>query len=231
MSNIDILQILKEIPIFQSLSDEHLTLISKGFKIYRVKKGEIIFYQSDESTDLYIILDGAVKACLLDSDGKELILNIFKKGDFFGELSLLDGRPRSATIIAIEDSVVGVLKREHFLKLLKNNPMIVISLLSALVERIRMTDEMLGAMAFLDVSRRIIKFLMNVAEKEGEKTKDGLIRIKKITHRELASCTGASREAITKALKVLKFKGILKEEEGFFLISPHIEPCSFYEEK
>ncbi|WP_353683646.1 Crp/Fnr family transcriptional regulator [Thermodesulfovibrio sp. 3907-1M] len=227
MSNSEVLKILKEIPIFQHLSDEHLTLISKGFKIYRVKKGEIIFYQSDESTDLYIILDGAVKACLLDPDGKELILNIFKKGDFFGELSLLDGRPRSATIIAIEDSVVGLLKREHFLKLLKNNPMIVISLLSALVERIRMTDEMLGAMVFLDVSRRIMKFLMNIAEKQGEKTRDGLIRIKKITHRELASCTGASREAITKALKVLKFKGILKEEEGFFLISKNFESCSF----
>lgn len=229
MANSEVLKILREIPIFQSLSDEHLSIISDGFKIYKVKKGKVIFYQYEESTDLYIILEGSVKASLSDSEGKELVLNIFKKGDFFGELSLLDGKPRSATIVTTEDSIIGVLKREHFLKLLKNNPMISISLLSALVERIRMTDEMLGAMAFLDVSRRILKFLMNIAEKEGEKTKDGLIKIKKITHRELASCTGASREAVTKALKVLKFKGILREEEGFFFISPNIE-CSYFKE-
>ncbi|GAB5047358.1 Crp/Fnr family transcriptional regulator [Thermodesulfovibrio sp. TK110] len=227
MSNYEIIRILKEIPIFQNLSDAHLLIISRGFKVRKIKEAEIIFYQEDESTDLYIILDGAVKACLLDPDGKELILNIFKKGDFFGELSLLDGRPRSATIITIKDSLIGTLKREQFLMLLKSYPAIAISLLSALVERIRFTDEMLGAMAFLDVSRRIIKFLMNIAKKEGEKTMDGLIKIKKITHRELASCTGASREAITKALKVLKFKGIVKEEEGFFLISPDVELSDF----
>jgi len=223
MSDSEVIKILKEMPIFQNLSDEHLLLISKGFSINKVKEGKFIFYQSEESTDLYIILDGAVKACLLDPDGKELILNIFKKGDFFGELSLLDGKPRSATIIALKDSVVGILKREQFLTLLKNNPMIAISLLSALVERIRMTDEMLGAMAFLDVSKRIIKFLLNVAEKEGEKTENRFIKIKKITHRELASCTGASREAVTKALKVLKFRGILTEENGFFYILPDID--------
>lgn len=223
MSNSEVIKILKEIPIFQNLSDEHLLIISRGFSINKVKEGEFIFYQSDESTDLYIILDGAVKVCLLDPEGKELVLNIFKKGDFFGELSLLDGKPRSATIIAIKNSIVGILKREQFLTLLKNNPMIAISLLSALVERIRMTDEMLGAMAFLDVSRRILKFLLNVAEKESEKAENGFIKIKKITHRELASYTGASREAVTKALKVLKFRGILTEKNGFFYILPDIE--------
>lgn len=221
MSNSEVLRILKEIPLFRSLSDEHLSLVSGGFTINKVKKGEIIFYQSDESTDLYIVLEGSVKACLIDPEDKELVLNIFKKGDFFGELSLLDGRPRSATIIAIDDSVIGVLRREKFLTLLKNNPMIAISLLSAMVERIRITDEMLGAMAFLDVSRRIVKILLNIAEKEGEKTEDGLIKIKRITHRELASLTGASREAVTKAMKVLKFRGILREKNGFFFISPN----------
>jgi len=223
MPNIEVLKILKEIPLFQCLSDEYLSLVSNGFTIKRVKKGEIIFYQSDESTDLYIVLEGCVKACLIDPEDKELVLNIFKKGDFFGELSLLDGRPRSATVIATDNSVIGVLKREKFLTLLKNNPMIAIILLSAMVERIRMTDEMLGAMAFLDVSRRILKIFLSIADKEGERTRDGLIKIRKITHRELASLTGASREAVTKAMKVLKFRGILQEKNGFFFILPDID--------
>ncbi len=218
MLNSEIIKILQEIPIFQNLSEEHLFLISKNFSTNKVKEGQFIFYQSEESTDLYIILDGTVKACLLDPEGRELILNIFKKGDFFGELSLLDGKPRSATIVAIKDSIVGILKREQFLTLLKNNPMIAISLLSSLVERIRMTDEMLGAMAFLDVSKRILKYLITLAKNEGEETEKGLVKIKRLTHKELASYTGASREAVTKALKVLKFRGILQEKDGFFFL-------------
>ncbi len=219
MFNDNVLKVLKEIPIFSNLSEEHLLLISKGFDIQKVKKGSTIFYQSDESTDLYIVLEGCAKAILTDFNDKELLLNIFKKGDFFGELSLIDGRPRSATVIAIEDSIFGVLKREKFIALLNKNPMIAISLLSAMVKRIRVTDEMLGAMAFLDVSKRIEKILLSIAEKEGEKTKDGIVKVRKITHKELASLTGASREAVTKAIKVLKFKRILEEKDGFFFIS------------
>ncbi|WP_083962703.1 Crp/Fnr family transcriptional regulator [Thermodesulfovibrio thiophilus] len=219
----EIIQILKEIPLFKALSEEHLLKISNEFNINKLKKGKTIFYQEDESTDLYIVLEGAVKACLIDPEGKELMLNILKKGDFFGELSLLDGKPRSATTITVADSVVGILKREKFLTLLNNNPIIAISLLSAIVDRIRMTDDMLSSMAFLDVSRRIIKFLLNTAQKESKMTENGLIKIKKITHKELASCTGASREAVTKALKILKFRGILIEKNEFLFISKDIE--------
>lgn len=164
-----------------------------------------------------------MKTCLIDPEGKELMLNILKKGDFFGELSLLDGKPRSATTITVADSVVSILKREKFLTLLNNNPIIAISLLSAIVDRIRMTDYMLSSMAFLDVSRRIIKFLLNTAQKESKMTENGLIKIKKITHKELASFTGASREAVTKALKILKFRGILIEKNEFLFISKDIE--------
>lgn len=223
MSNLEILKILKEIPLFQALSEEHLSMISDGFITKKFEKDEIIFYQYEKSTELYVILRGSVKACLLDPEGKELILHIFKKGDFFGELSLLDGRPRSATLIAVEGSTVGILKREKFIKLLEKTPSIAVSMLSAIVERLRMTDEMLGAMAFLDVSKRIIKYLLNIAEREGIKTDDGRIKIKKMTHRQLASCTGASREAVTKALKILKFRGNLKEDDEFFIVSPKIE--------
>lgn len=223
MSNSEVIKILRDMPIFQSLSDEHLLLIARDLMINKVKKNEFIFYQSDESTELYIILEGAVKACLLSPEGKELVLYIFKKGDFFGELSLIDGKPRSATIIAIQNSIVGVLKREQFLTLLKNNPMIAISLLSSLVERMRITNEMVGAMAFLDVRRRILKHILNIAQKEGEKTKEGYIKINKITHRELASCIGASREAVTKAIKLLKFKGFIFERDGYFFISPEVK--------
>ena len=93
-------RLLKELPVFKSLSDNYLSRIAKDFIVFQVKKGETVFYQSDSSTDLYIVLDGTVRASLLNQEGQELVLATFDKGDFFGEMSLLDGKPRSATMIA-----------------------------------------------------------------------------------------------------------------------------------
>ncbi|MBI1811076.1 MAG: Crp/Fnr family transcriptional regulator [Nitrospirae bacterium] len=216
-------RLLKELPVFKSLSNNYLSRIAKDFIVFQAKKGETVFYQSDSSTDLYIVLDGAVRASLLNQEGQELVLATFDKGDFFGEMSLLDGKPRSATMIAVEDSALGMLKRERFLSAVKNDPMIAIDLLSAVVQRLRMADGMIESLAFLDVSQRLMKLLLQIAKAEGEKDKSGFFRIKKLTHKELAARTGASREAISKVIKVLAFKDVVREEGDCLLISPEAE--------
>ena len=216
-------RLLKELPVFKSLSDNYLSRIAKDFIVFQVKKGETVFYQSDSSTDLYIVLDGTVRASLLNQDGQELVLAAFDKGDFFGEMSLLDGKPRSATMIVAEDSILGMLKREKFLSAVKNDPMIAIDLISALVQRLRMADDMIESLAFLDVSQRLMKLLLQIAKAEGEKDKSGFFRIKKLTHKELAARTGASREAISKVIKVLAFRDVVREDGDYFLISPDAE--------
>ena len=114
--------ILKGLPVFKSLSDNYLSRLARDFIVFQIKKGETVFYQSDSSTDLYIVLEGAIRASLLNQEGQELVLAAFDKEDFFGEMSLLDGNPRSATMIAMEDSVLGMLKREKFLSAVKNDP-------------------------------------------------------------------------------------------------------------
>lgn len=214
---------LKEIPIFKSLSDRHLSRLSENFIVCRVNRGETIFHQSDDSTDLYMILDGAVRASLVNEDGEELILAAFNRGDFFGEMSLLDGKPRSATMIAVDAATVGVLKRDAFLQAVKDDPIIAIDLLSAMVQRMRMADGMIESLAFLDVGQRLVRLLMQIARTAGEKDQSGFFRIKRLTHRELAARTGASREAVSKAMKVLVFRGVIKENEGHFLLSPLAE--------
>ncbi|RJQ40260.1 MAG: Crp/Fnr family transcriptional regulator [Nitrospiraceae bacterium] len=215
--------LLKKLPVFKSLSDNHLSRIANDFIVLQVKKGETVFYQSDSSTDLYIVLEGAVRASLLNQEGQELVLAAFDKGDFFGEMSLLDGKPRSATMIAAEDSVLGMLKRERFLSAVKSDPMIAIDLLSALVQRLRMADDMLESLAFLDVNQRLLKLFLSIAAADGEKDKNGFLRIKKLTHKELAARTGASREAISKVIKALVFRDIVREDGDYFLISPDAE--------
>ena len=216
-------RLLKELPVFKNLSDNYLSQFAGDFIVFQVKKGETVFYQSDSSTDLYIVLEGAVRASLLNQEGQELVLATFDKGDFFGEMSLLDGKPRSATMIAAEDSILGMLKREKFLSAVKNDPMIAIDLLSALVQRLRMADGMIESLAFLDVSQRLMELLLQTAKAEGEKDKSGFFRIKKLTHKELAARIGASREAISKVIKALAFRGVVREDGDYFLISPEAE--------
>ena len=208
----------RNLSFLRALSHDRSARLLRDFSLLKVKKEDVIFHQSDQSTDLYIVVDGAVRACLQNDEGQELVLATFSRGDFFGEMSLLDGRPRSATVLAAQDSALAVLKRERFLDSVKNDPMIAIELLSALVQRLRMTDEMVESIAFLDVSQRLLRLFHQLAEGEGGSRR--VLRVRKLTHRELAARTGASREAVSKAMKVLCFRKRIRVGDGCFLIFP-----------
>ncbi|MCX7793671.1 MAG: Crp/Fnr family transcriptional regulator [Thermodesulfovibrionales bacterium] len=216
-----VLDLVVEI-IFGNLSHQYRKILSKEFQIKRFKKGDVIFYQSDQSTDLYIVLDGSVKASLLNEEGDELTLAEFKKGDFFGEMSLIDGKPRSATVTALEDSELAILTRERFIDVLKKEPSIALELLSTLVERLRTANGVIESLAFLDVEDRLVKLFSAMLKECGERVTPGFYKVKKYTHRELASKIGASREAVTKALKALSFRGLLKEMKDGYLLSHKI---------
>ncbi|MBF0329342.1 MAG: Crp/Fnr family transcriptional regulator [Nitrospirae bacterium] len=217
-------QLIKNISIFKNLSTAHISRVIDSFSFIKVREGDLIFNQSDKSTDFYIVVKGHVRAVLHNEEGHELILAIFGAGDFFGEMSLLDGNPRSAAVVASEDSALAVLKRADFLDLIKKDPMIAVDMLSALVQRLRMTDDMLGSIAFLDVSHRILRLLQQIAKSGCEKDKKtGFYKVEKLKQKELAARTGASREGVAKAMRILAFKGVLLEDEGFFLLSPDIE--------
>lgn len=211
--------IFKTISIFKNLSDKHLSLLAESCRIINRKKGEVIFYQSDYSSDLYIVFDGCLKASLFNEEGEEFVITCFKKGDFFGELSLLDGETRSATIIVDENAILGVLSRNKFLELINNEPSIAIEMLRALAHRLRRTDAIIGSLAFLDVSERLLKLLQELAKSENAENRNGFYVIKKYTQKELASRIGASREAISKAMKILFFKKYVLEDGKNFLVS------------
>lgn len=213
---------IKDVPLFRGFNDQHLKLIIDEFKIVSVKQNADIVFQADEGQDFYIILKGNVKVSLLSCDGQELVLTNLGAGDFFGEMSLLDGRARSANVTAGEDSTLAVLKRDAFVDTMKHNKEISYDLLITLVERLRKSNEMIESLAFLDVNERLIKFISKVARKEGLLSDDGTCRVKKITHVELAANIGSSREAVSKALKVLAYKGAIVTKEGCHIISPAV---------
>ena len=186
-------------------------------KSARFKKGEVIFHKTDLSTDLYIVNSGKLKAVLVDEEGDEMVIAQFAKGDFFGELSLLDGKGRSATIVADKDTELSILQKDVFLDVLYKNPRMSVELMATLVERLRKADEMIESLAFLEVSERLINALLETAAEETRVS--GFIKAGKLTHKELAARIGSSREAVSKCLKVLTTKCIVREADGNILIA------------
>ncbi len=211
---------LKRIPVFRSFSEKNLEHVIEDFRIVTVDKGEDIVFRADEGTDLYIVLKGKVKVSLLSMEGIEFILTNLRTGDFFGEMSLIDGKSRSANVVAEEDTALGVLKRDRFLHTMKEEPIIAFDLLTAIVERLRKADDILETLVFLDVHERIIRYLITSAKSDGDRDERGHFRIKKMTHLDIASNIGSSREAVSKSLKVLSHKQSVILKDGYFYISP-----------
>jgi CRP-like cAMP-binding protein len=209
---------LKQIPLFSHLKDAQLKEIASRCTTATFRKGSVIFNRTDMSTDLYIVNSGSLKAVLIDEEGGEMVLARFGAGAFFGELSLIDGKGRSAAIVADADSELSVLNKDVFFDLLVKDPRIAIGLMTTLVERLRGADEMIESLAFQEVGERLVRTLLDGAARDG-KTAAGFLRRDKLTHRELASRIGSSREAVSKCMKVLVSKGIVKESEGAFLIA------------
>ncbi|OGW50912.1 MAG: hypothetical protein A2078_04470 [Nitrospirae bacterium GWC2_57_9] len=209
---------IKNIPLFKHLKEAQLKEIAILCKSARYTKGEVVFHKTDLSTDLYIVSSGRLKAVLADEEGDEMVLARFEKGAFFGELSLLDGKGRSATIIADSDAELAVLNKDIFLDLLYKDPKIAVELMATLVDRLRKADEMIESLAFLEVGERLVRAL--VAAASGQ-TAQGKVFLKagKLTHKELAARIGSSREAVSKCMKMLTAKGITKEADGQILIA------------
>ena len=209
---------LKQIPLFSHLGDPQLKAIASQCRSAAYGKGAVVFNRTDMSTDLYIVNSGQLKAVLIDEEGSEMVLARFERGAFFGELSLLDGKGRSATIVADTDAELAVLNRDSFFELIVKDPRIAIGLMTTLVERLRKADEMIEALAFQEVGERLVRTLLDGAAPD-DRTAAGFLRREKLTHRELSARIGSSREAVSKCMKVLVAKGIVKESEGSTLIA------------
>jgi CRP/FNR family transcriptional regulator, cyclic AMP receptor protein len=206
----DITTLIKQIPLFKMLSGEIITGLAASLRRLSLKQGQALFHKGDEGTALYIVKKGTIKIVLPSRIGDEIIVTIFSAGDFFGEMALLDGEPRSADAIAIEPSEVFVLKRNDFLVFLQSNINAIESILSLLSKRLRSTDELLEDTCFLNISVRLAKKLAELASSHGQKEGDFVHINLSLTQKELGDMIGATRESINKELKILREKKIIK---------------------
>jgi CRP/FNR family transcriptional regulator/CRP/FNR family cyclic AMP-dependent transcriptional regulator len=172
-------------------------------------KGHTILYGDDPGTNLFIIAKGTVKIVINADDGREHILGLLGETDFFGEMSLLDGEPRSASAVAREASTVLSISRDEFQAVLRRNPDISVKILTTICQRLRHTDRHLEALAFLSAPGRVARVLLDLGKDQGEKGPQGTVIHTRMTRQELASIAGTTRETLTRVLMEFQDDGLL----------------------
>jgi len=198
------------VPIFADLDDVTIQKIgSVGFS-KKYSKDEIIFREDDPGSAMFVILTGKVKVVRTSNDGREVILTILSQYDFFGEMALLDGLSRSASVIATEESELFIIQREEFLNLLKLHPEISINLLQELTQRLRAADLKIKSLSLKDAEGKVATVLLQLAEEIG-KIKHGVVEIDKLPlQQDLANMAGTSRETISRTLHSFAKKGYVE---------------------
>ncbi|SJZ44769.1 Crp/Fnr family transcriptional regulator [Selenihalanaerobacter shriftii] len=209
---------LSKIPLFSDLSNSELKEIEKITMFKEEEADRILFFEDDAGDAIYLILDGMVKVSKISTSGREKTLAILEKGDFFGEMSLLDGGLRSATAQVLEDVELLSIHRQDFLQVLHSYPQIGSKVIAVLSRRLRETNRQLGNAHFKSVTERIKELLIKLAKEKGEKVKDGVLIKQYLTHHELANLAGTSRESMTRTLNKLQEAGWLKIKDKDLII-------------
>jgi CRP-like cAMP-binding protein len=198
---------LATVPLFNGLDRVELEKFAEVTREKSYPKGSVILFEDDPGDSLFVVREGRVKVVLIGEDGREVILGVLGVGEYFGELSLIDDRPRSAHVIAMEDSNLLVLRREDFRKRVESSPSVAWSLLTELSRRLRRADDKIGGLVLLDVPGRIARLLLDLAEESGTNAIE-----KTLTHQTIAQMIGASRETVSRAMKDFQDAGWITVE-------------------
>ena len=176
-------------------------------------KRALIVTEGDDTDSLYVILSGKARIYVSDDKGREMQLNQIGPGEYFGEVTL-DGGPRSASVMALEDCRCAVVKRAELLQFLEQHPDFALHVLRKLAYRVRMLTDNVRSLALMDVYGRVARLLLDLAE-----SKDGrMVIAERLTHKDIASRVGASREMISRIFSDLAEGGYVRKENGELVI-------------
>ena len=192
--------VVRTAPLFSALDDESAATLRASMTMVKVPKGNTLFKEGDAGDRLFVVVEGKLKLGTSSLDGRENLLSILGPGDMFGELSLFDPGPRTATATAVTDARVLALAHDQVIGLVTQHPQVSLELLARLAQRLRRTNEVLADLVFSDVPGRVAKALMDLGSRFGVQKDDGLHVNHDLTQEELAQLVGASRETVNKAL-------------------------------
>jgi CRP-like cAMP-binding protein len=212
-------EVIRKAPLFAALDDAAAASLLANMVSVKISKGSVLFAEGDEGDQLYVIAEGKLKLGTSSGDGRENLLSILGPGEMFGELSLFDPGPRTSTATAVTDAKLLSLGQEKLLPWLAENPKVSLQLLARLAQRLRRTNEAVGDLVFSDVPGRVAKALIDLGERFGKKTDEGLFVHHDLTQEELAQLVGASRETVNKALADFAGRNWLKLDGRAVLIT------------
>jgi len=212
-------EVLRGVPIFASMSDRDLDLLLTYTTTKRVKKRAFLCRRGDPGHQLFAVLEGRLRVVGEGGEGREVVLNFMDPGDVIGEISILDGRPRSATVEAVEDSFLLALHRRDLLPFFERNPKAAMKLATVLAEHVRRLSELVEDTVFLGLPARLAKTLVALGKRYGKETERGLRIELKLPQHELGELVGTSRESINKQLRQWGEEGVVHVERGYVTLT------------
>jgi CRP/FNR family cyclic AMP-dependent transcriptional regulator len=196
---------LRRVPLFSGLNEMQLETLAAGSARRSYPKGRTIVSEGEPSQSMYILLAGRAKVQRSDSEGKEVILAVLGSGEFFGEMSLIDDAPRSASVITLEPCEFMAVSKDAFKAMLQQSPEVAMNVMRGLVRRLREADKKIETLALLDVYGRVARVLLDFSENvNGER-----IVKNKLPRQEIAKMIGASREMVSRVMKGLELDGYI----------------------
>lgn len=209
---------LKHVPLFSECNDDELQQLASVVSEQHYPKYTPIVHINEPGTALYILKSGLAKITLNNQHGAEMILRLLYPTDFFGEMSLLDGMPRSATITTQEPSDVLTMSRSHFLGILEQSPTILLKMAIVLSKRLRKTNELIRSLVFFDVYGKVARVLLTLAAERGRSTEQATVIDMRLTQQELAELAGMSRETMARTLREFQQAGCIHIKAGIISI-------------
>jgi CRP/FNR family cyclic AMP-dependent transcriptional regulator len=199
------LVVLRNVPLFSGLDESELQRLSQVAVRRRAGRNEQVVRAGEDAESLIVLLTGRAKVTNFDEEGREIILAWLGPGEFFGEMGLIDGSPRSASVVAVEPCELLTIGKTEFQRCMQNNFQVAQKLMQILVRRLREADRNIESLALLDVYGRVARLLLDLSEEEGGKR---LVR-QKISKQDMARMIGASREMVSKVMRDLEVGGYI----------------------
>ncbi len=214
-----IIKLLSKNTLFSELETSELEIIIEMAHFKSIQKKQIIFHKGEEGGQLYLLMTGVVQISSMSDQGKEIILDLLKSGEVFGEISLFDEMDRSATATTLEYSDLLIIKRKDFIPFLEKNPQVAIKMLTGLSKRLRQTNITLEDMLFKTLPSRLAKKLIELSDNYGEELPNGELRISlSLSHTQLGNMVDSSRESICRQLGVWQVDDVIRVDHGYIII-------------
>jgi CRP/FNR family transcriptional regulator, cyclic AMP receptor protein len=213
---------LSRVGIFRGLTPAAIEDLARRMTVRRTPGGSAIFTQEEAGDALHVLLAGRVKVVMGGESGREVTLAVLRPGEVFGEMSLFDGRVRSASVVAIEPATTLALSRDDLLRHMAANPQTALNLLGEMSRRLRRADEAIAEMALCDVQGRLIRRLVALAKDDATELPEGMLIRRRPTQQDLANMVGACRETVSRTFNALARRGLIVPRGRSLLVTRNL---------